>query len=155
MTDFQMSLIAAGGVFVVGVISYNKWQEYKARKSVERAFSHDHDDVLMNGGSSERAEPHVQRHEPVLDGGPVPDHDVLIEPGIVAEPFQQCFLAAEIGFDGRHDGGEILDEDVVRLRLQGGDAGTQARPARAQGRASRERIGVGMMEMHDLPHSRR
>jgi uncharacterized membrane protein YebE (DUF533 family) len=39
MTDFQMSLIAAGGVFVVGVISYNKWQEYKARKSVERAFA--------------------------------------------------------------------------------------------------------------------
>ncbi len=90
MTDFQMSLIAAGGVFVVGVISYNKWQEYKARKSVERAFSHDHDDVLMKGGSGERAEPHVQRHEPVLDGAPVPEHDVLIEPGIVAEPLQHA-----------------------------------------------------------------
>src|SRR5205085_9468967 len=90
MTDFQMSLIAAGGVFVVGVISYNKWQEYKARKSVERAFAHDHDDVLMKGGSTERAEPHVQRHEPILDGAPVPDHDVLIEPSIVAEPFQHA-----------------------------------------------------------------
>ena len=64
MTDFQMSLIAAGGVFVVGVITYNKWQEYKARKSVERAFASDHDDVLMRDGE---AAPGADRHEPVLD----------------------------------------------------------------------------------------
>ena len=64
MTDFQMSLIAAGGVFVVGVITYNKWQEYKARKSVERAFASDHDDVLMRDG--EQA-PAVDRHEPVFE----------------------------------------------------------------------------------------
>ncbi|MGB9107795.1 MAG: cell division protein, partial [Telluria sp.] len=55
MTDFQMSLIAAGGVFVVGVISYNKWQEYKARKSVERAFGASHDDVLMKAGAQPAA----------------------------------------------------------------------------------------------------
>jgi hypothetical protein len=70
MTDFQMSLIAAGGVFVVGVISYNKWQEYKARKSVERAFASDHDDVLMKSGAQTAApaEPSLEgRHEPVLD----------------------------------------------------------------------------------------
>lgn len=65
MTDFQMSLIAAGGVFVVGVITYNKWQEYKARKSVERAFAADHDDVLMRAGA-EPGESTV-RQEPVLD----------------------------------------------------------------------------------------
>lgn len=67
MTDLQISLIAAGGVFIVAVISYNKWQEYKAKKSVERAFSSSHDDVLMNPGtkiaptrdpgSSDRKEP--------------------------------------------------------------------------------------------------
>jgi hypothetical protein len=87
-----MSLIAAGGVFVVGVISYNKWQEYKARKSVERAFSHDHDDVLMKGGAApERAyAPDAERHEPVLDGAPLPDHDVLVEPTIQAEPLQHA-----------------------------------------------------------------
>jgi hypothetical protein len=92
MTDFQMSLIAAGGVFVVGVISYNKWQEYKARKSVERAFSHDHDDVLMKGGAApERAyAPDAERQEPVLDGAPLPDHDVLVEPTIQAEPLQHA-----------------------------------------------------------------
>jgi len=69
MTEFQMSLIAAGGVFVAGVITYNKWQEYKARKSVERAFAADHDDVLMRSG--EQA-PAIDRQEPVFDAGAAP-----------------------------------------------------------------------------------
>ncbi|MBK4734527.1 cell division protein ZipA C-terminal FtsZ-binding domain-containing protein [Noviherbaspirillum pedocola] len=47
MTDLQASLIAIGGAIVVGVFSYNKWQEYKTRKTVERAFSDDQHDVLM------------------------------------------------------------------------------------------------------------
>jgi hypothetical protein len=72
MTDFQMSLIAAGGVFVVGVISYNKWQEYKARRSVERAFASDHDDVLMRSGDDP-----VVRQEPVFDLGGAPVGDGL------------------------------------------------------------------------------
>jgi hypothetical protein len=67
MTDLQMSLIAAGGVFVVGVISYNKWQEHKARKSVERAFASDHDDVLMRPDGTP-----AERSEPVLDIGATP-----------------------------------------------------------------------------------
>lgn len=97
MTDLQMSLIAAGGVFVVGVISYNKWQEYKARKSVERAFASDHDDVLMKtGGTPERAstppEERLERHEPVfdvdtkVDAALTPNPDALAEPVIHAEP---------------------------------------------------------------------
>jgi len=49
MTDLQVSLIAIGIAIVVGVISYNKWQEYKTRKTVERAFSEDQHDVLMHG----------------------------------------------------------------------------------------------------------
>ncbi|EEF22022.1 conserved hypothetical protein, partial [Ricinus communis] len=73
----------------------------------------------------------------------------------VAEALQQRFLAPEIRFDGRHDGRKILGEDVVGLRLQGGDARAQTGAARAQGRASCERVRVGMVEMHDLPHSRR
>ncbi|MFZ3287974.1 MAG: cell division protein, partial [Telluria sp.] len=59
MTDFQLSLIAASTVGVAGVFVYNKWQEYKARKSVERAFSSEHDDVLMRVGGAPEA-----RHEP-------------------------------------------------------------------------------------------
>lgn len=58
MTDLQLSLIAGGGVFITLVFSYNKWQEYKARKSVERAFSGDQDDVLMQ---PRRQEPSFQQ----------------------------------------------------------------------------------------------
>jgi hypothetical protein len=70
-----MSLIAAGGVFVVGVITYNKWQEHKARKSVERAFASDHDDVLMRPDGTP-----AERSEPVLDIGATPPMGPL-EPG--------------------------------------------------------------------------
>ena len=65
MTELQMSLMAIGGTIVVGVISYNKWQEYKARKSVQRAFSSEHDDVLMNPTDG----PSGARQEPTLASG--------------------------------------------------------------------------------------
>jgi hypothetical protein len=65
MTDLQVSLMAIGGSIVVGVISYNKWQEYKAKKSVERAFSSAHDDVLMNPAGAATTE----RQEPTLATG--------------------------------------------------------------------------------------
>ncbi|WP_076591052.1 cell division protein ZipA C-terminal FtsZ-binding domain-containing protein [Herminiimonas arsenitoxidans] len=65
MTDLQTSLIVIGGVIVVGVISYNKWQEHKAKKSVERAFSSSHDDVLM--ATEDRASSSdIERHEPTF-----------------------------------------------------------------------------------------
>jgi FtsZ-interacting cell division protein ZipA len=70
MTDLQTSLIAIGSAIVVGVISYNKWQEYKAKKSVERAFSTAPEDVLMEPGSSGDAG-HELRHEPSLDDAPL------------------------------------------------------------------------------------
>lgn len=56
MNDLQISLISASAVFVAGVFAYNKWQEHKAKKSVERAFSSEHDDVLMRSGEP-RSEP--------------------------------------------------------------------------------------------------
>jgi len=93
MTDFQMSLIAAGGVFVVGVISYNKWQEYKARKTVERAFASDHDDVLMRSGSVG-----VDRQEPVLDVG-MPGAEAM-EPSFGAPPADALDLGATGGSIG-------------------------------------------------------
>jgi FtsZ-interacting cell division protein ZipA len=65
MTDLQTSLIAIGGVIVVGVISYNKWQEHKAKKTVERAFSSAHDDVLMRTDVDSSAT-RPERIEPVF-----------------------------------------------------------------------------------------
>jgi len=104
MTDLQITLFGAGGVFIVGVFSYNKWQEYKAKKSVERAFSTDHDDVLMREGDAPVAdvqEP-VLRQEPRFDAAPaakaepsfgappaavVPDAPVHAEPSLAdADP---------------------------------------------------------------------
>ena len=79
MTDLQTSLFIIGGAFLVGVISYNKWQEYKAKKSVERAFSGSHDDVLMTPGK-ESGEPQV-RHEPQLfDAAGDADQAAMAEP---------------------------------------------------------------------------
>ena len=107
MTDLQMSLIAASGVFVAGVIGYNKWQEYKARKSVERAFSSDHDDVLMRSGAAPERAPAerdadalAERHEPVLDvnAAALPsdaqDHHLVPGPDALAEPVVQVPAAA-------------------------------------------------------------
>jgi len=105
MTDFQMSLIAAGGVFVVGVLSYNKWQEYKARKSVERAFSTDHDDVLMKSGAApaerDPAEPNaVERHEPVLDANVDAPFAELAGADALAEPVMREPQAADAATAG-------------------------------------------------------
>ncbi|MEG1113762.1 MAG: cell division protein, partial [Janthinobacterium sp.] len=104
MTDLQITLFGAGGVFIVGVFSYNKWQEYKAKKSVERAFSTDHDDVLMREGDAPAAEAQepVLRQEPRFDATPaakaepsfgappaaaVPDAPVHAEPSLAdADP---------------------------------------------------------------------
>jgi len=58
MTELQASLIGIGSAIVVGVVSYNKWQEWRARRSVENAFSPLEEDVLMGPKSiSERQEP--------------------------------------------------------------------------------------------------
>ena len=123
MTDLQITLFGAGGVFIVGVFSYNKWQEYKAKKSVERAFSTDHDDVLMREGDApvtDVPEP-VLRQEPRFDAAPVakaepsfgappaapvPDAPVHAEPSLgdspaepvpapAAEPVQEVSAASE------------------------------------------------------------
>ena len=84
MTDLQITLFGAGGVFIVGVFSYNKWQEYKAKKSVERAFSTDHDDVLMRDGDAPAAEAQepVLRQEPRFDAAPA----AKAEPSFGAPP---------------------------------------------------------------------
>ncbi|OHV96270.1 cell division protein [Janthinobacterium lividum] len=123
MTDLQITLFGAGGVFIVGVFSYNKWQEYKAKKSVERAFSTDHDDVLMREGDAPVADAQepVLRQEPRFDAAPaakaepsfgappaapVSDAPVHAEPSLgdapaepvpapAAEPMQEVSAASE------------------------------------------------------------
>lgn len=89
MTDLQASLIAIGGVIVVGVISFNKWQEHKARKSIDRAFATSHDDVLMSAEKGVGTAP-LERQEPVFTSGDV-HHDPVNEPADI--PQQQTAIA--------------------------------------------------------------
>ena len=48
MTDLQMGLIGLGGVAVVGVLAYNKWQEHKHRKVAEQLLGARQADVLLD-----------------------------------------------------------------------------------------------------------
>jgi FtsZ-interacting cell division protein ZipA len=76
MTDLQISLIAIGAVTIVGVILYNKWQENKTRKMLERAFSSLYDDVLMSPNADNAPavkQPLVpeERTEPAFEAAPM------------------------------------------------------------------------------------
>lgn len=89
MMDLQTSLIVIGGVFVVAVISYNKWQEHKARKTVERAFSSSHDDVLMSPEEQGMPGAPIAPPAPVERGASLPAADPLderMEPGLYEMP---------------------------------------------------------------------
>ena len=102
MTDLQITLFGAGGVFIVAVFSYNKWQEYKAKKSVERAFSTDHDDVLMREGEAPAGSPGapaepVLRQEPRFDPTPAPAPNAKTEPSFGAAPSAPAVFADEVG----------------------------------------------------------
>ena len=81
MTELQMGLIGLGAAAVVGVLGYNKWQEYRHRKLAEAMLKPGHDDVLFgaakaaSGVRSERelraaAVATPERREPVLADNP-------------------------------------------------------------------------------------
>jgi hypothetical protein len=112
ITDFQLSLIAASGVFVGGVVCYNKWQEYKLKKRVERAFDGQHDDVLMRSDDGARAEPRFHLDEVAMpDAGSgaygIPEH-LGSHVGNVAAP------------------GIAPDEDEIAAPVRSADAGVPA-----------------------------
>jgi len=87
MTELQMGLIGLGATAVIGVLAYNKWQEYRHRKLAEAVLKPQHDDVLLadapaKAAPAARNEPELrvelpvapaERREPVLaDGLPAP-----------------------------------------------------------------------------------
>ncbi len=63
MTELQISLIVIGAIIIIGVIAYNKWQEYRAHRKVERAFADAPDDVLMQSAVADDSD---LRREPVF-----------------------------------------------------------------------------------------
>lgn len=68
----DLILWSAGGALILTVIFYNFWQEYKAKKNVERAFGQHQDDVLMKSSDRPASESPdgnpITRQEPSLDG---------------------------------------------------------------------------------------
>jgi hypothetical protein len=105
MTDLQLSLIAATSAGVVGVIIYNKWQEHKAKKSVERAFSSDHDDVLMRSGEARQepsfdlsgaADAGADQSEPAIGEAAMADSDTITPAAELAtslvDPLIDCLI---------------------------------------------------------------
>jgi hypothetical protein len=55
MTELQMGLIGLGATTVVGVLAYNKWQEYRHRKQAEQLLNVRHADVLLDAADAGQA----------------------------------------------------------------------------------------------------
>lgn len=115
MTDLQLSLIALGGIVVVGVVFYNKWQERKARKSLENAFSSLYDDVLMEPEAGElpavAAAPEVvERVEP---GFHTPQDRPALK-GSVADAYG-AFMDDDDGDVALDEGAAAVDEEPVKV----------------------------------------
>jgi hypothetical protein len=103
MTDIEMSISIAVAI-VVGVFAFNKWQEYKARKSVARAFSSDHDDVLMRademrsepgfGGDNgdEYGDDNARLITPPLPGTDTPDTTPAEKATSMVDPLIDCLI---------------------------------------------------------------
>jgi hypothetical protein len=65
----QLGLALIGGVAVVAVVVYNRWQERSARRQAQKAFGSAHADVLLDG----RREPTLPpRHDPAAEAPPRP-----------------------------------------------------------------------------------
>lgn len=140
MTDLQMGLIAFGGVAVLGVLAYNKWQEHKHRKMAEQLLSARQTDVLLDesaaGGSSKDVSVGSghDRVEPLLGAQP----DAAQAPGVPQEPR----LAAAEG--SQPSTGEVIGEDVRSAdKPSSGEAAGQSRPSapRGEGEKSEARDG--------------
>ncbi|MDP2827619.1 MAG: cell division protein ZipA C-terminal FtsZ-binding domain-containing protein [Sulfuricellaceae bacterium] len=69
MNELQLGLLAIGGIVVLAVVIFNRWQERKFRRQAEQNFQSRHDDVLLSTPSG------GERMEPVLDADDDSDHD--------------------------------------------------------------------------------
>lgn len=130
MMDLQLSLLVAGVSFIVLLVIYNKWQEYRAKRRVERAFSGAHDDVLMRPEEkSGRQEPQFDEQdlnalsddEPVFVEGEVPLASDLAksiedEQALSVDDLIDCVITVEFEAPVR---GEKLLQEVSELKYVG------------------------------------
>ena len=139
MSDFNLSLWGAGAAVILVVIGYNFWQEYRAKKNVERAFGEHQDDVLMKTDAPATAQPR-SRQEPTFNeqaefgdetnhgdestGQTIPadfaDTDFILngaeKNALLVDEFIECVISIE--FEQPLRGDKILNE-VQSFRLVG------------------------------------
>lgn len=65
--ELQSGLIGLGVAAVVGVVAYNKWQEYRHRKLDEQFSKTEHNDVLLGGSEKTKRTERTERAEPRVD----------------------------------------------------------------------------------------
>lgn len=94
MTDLQASLIVIGILIIIAVIAYNKWQEHKERRSVEKAFATAPDDILMDSVKSDQSDDEARR-EPVFEHAAAGEAAVTGAGSSVSPSFEDSPLADE------------------------------------------------------------
>lgn len=109
MSELTMSLIIAGVAFVVIVYIYSKWQEYRARKSVDRAFSDGHDDVLMNAHD----DVDLVRQEPQFDHDELSELDAADPIDLSVGELRSENKLAKQDFDATMFGKELSVDDLI------------------------------------------
>ncbi len=87
MTELQMGLIGLGATAVIGVLAYNKWQEYRHRKLAEAVLKPQHDDVLLadapaRAAPAVRSEPEMRAELPVA---PAERREPMLADGLPAQ----------------------------------------------------------------------
>ncbi|MCM1129165.1 MAG: hypothetical protein NC211_05445 [Alistipes senegalensis] len=115
MTELQISLIVIGAVIIIGVIAYNKWQEYRAHRKMERAFADAPEDVLMQPPP---AEDNDLRREPVF-------FQNTVEGVSLEDPARDSSISVtglDQSFEGKESDGDRREEMVLS------DSGKAAEP---------------------------
>lgn len=102
MTELQMGLIGLGAAAVVGVLGYNKWQEYRHRKLAEKLLNSRHSDVLFDEAPAADRADRGAKAEMIAEASEVasqerrpgafsPETDDRIEPVWRPEPADAAF----------------------------------------------------------------
>lgn len=125
MTDLQLGLAGLGAAAVLGVLVYNKVQEFKHRKLAQKMMAGDHEDVLL--GRSERRRPVAEPDLPPPDEEPeIPSEyldieDVRREP-VLGTVDMEDRDSAEIVFpDSRIDDDVDADDEAAEEDLDGAE----------------------------------
>ena len=119
MNELQLGLLGIAVLVVVGVLSYNKWEETKLKRRADEAFASNHEDVLLDGISTKPA------------AGRQTDAPARIEPTFVSKPADATAaggtLDVRIDFIAVLEAGQTVPGEAVSAAI----VDSQATPAKA------------------------